>query len=453
MDVNFPDPTDWLSTSVPGIQALETALSCQVCKEFFTAPVATSCGHTFCSLCIRRCLSATQKCPTCMTTDDESRLRKNTLVQDILSSFTAIRKQMLDGLVIKEEPEPPITKEPEAEKKRVEKRSSYDFDEEIEEEETTNNKRRGKRRKQEEAPVSSGGSSDRPRRSTRTSSQRTNSKISSQTAIVIDDSDEDFNPNEINSDNEFESGSRPKRGRPSRVPETPPTTNLVPCPICGRLKEPEQIQSHANRCIEGKRSPSPSQNAANAASSSLSPLKRPPISFSNIPKPAATQFRAPYTEEEKQKLKLAKGNFTLTKEADIRKRLRENGIRVDVKGKESKNAIWARLQEWTNLWNANLDSEMPKTKQALVKELETSERHQQSQKPSVVQDKEFAREEWGKDHRTEYENMIADAKMRVLKKKNEAESATNGDKTDTASEPPRMTAEVNGIGSPEIIET
>ncbi len=33
---------------------LELALECQLCKEGFKAPVMLPCGHSFCSLCIRR---------------------------------------------------------------------------------------------------------------------------------------------------------------------------------------------------------------------------------------------------------------------------------------------------------------------------------------------------------------------------------------------------------------
>lgn len=34
--------------------ALELALECQLCKEVMKAPMMLPCGHSFCSLCIRR---------------------------------------------------------------------------------------------------------------------------------------------------------------------------------------------------------------------------------------------------------------------------------------------------------------------------------------------------------------------------------------------------------------
>src|SRR5215469_15342374 len=54
-DASLPDPTDWLNTSLPSFATLESALRCQVCKDFYDTPMITSCSHTFCSLCIRRC--------------------------------------------------------------------------------------------------------------------------------------------------------------------------------------------------------------------------------------------------------------------------------------------------------------------------------------------------------------------------------------------------------------
>ncbi|KAF3926260.1 hypothetical protein ABW20_dc0105183 [Dactylellina cionopaga] len=447
---DIADPTDWLKTSVSGIQALETGLRCQVCKEFYNAPMVTSCGHTFCSLCIRKCLSSSQKCPTCMTTDEESRLRKNTAVQELISSFLAVRLQMLDMLAIREveeeEEDRQIVDEggQDGGSRRVEKRSSNGIDEEMEDVEISD-RRRGKRRKQGDGLAPNGKETGGPRRSTR-SSQSTSSKPLRQTPIVIDDSDSDFNPIEEHSDDNLRSSTRSKR-KSTKVSDSPPEGYLK-CPFCERIKEAHLLNTHANRCIEGKRSPSPSPVTANGTWSS-SPLKRQPVSVENIVKP---QLRLPYTEEEKQTLRMAKGNFSLAKEADVRKKLRDYGIRYDVKGKESKKVLWGRLQEWINLWNANLDSETPKTKQALIKELETSERHQVTQRPSIVQDKDFERETWGKNHKNDFDALVANARKNVTKKK-ENDLSTTGESSKVPQGLPMVTTQVNGIDSPEIAET
>ncbi|KAK6499744.1 E3 ubiquitin-protein ligase rad18 [Arthrobotrys musiformis] len=462
MEEDFPDPTDWIQTPVPGLQALETSLRCQVCKELFTAPKVTSCGHTFCSLCIRRCLSTTSKCPICMKTDEEPRLRDNIVVSELVNSFNVIRKSLLETLVSKkEEEEARKQAEEEAQqgaksRPKAEKRGSYDLDDdEIMEDAEPVHRPRGKRRRQDTTTSRLVREAEPPRRSTRTSSQRTNSKIESSQSIVIPDSDDDdeFQPIEEFSEDDFQSGSRAKRKTASRAPETPTKgSSLIDCPICFQPKDRSKIEAHVNRCIEKKGSPPPTPVRANGASSSTgTPLKRQSVSFANVSK---SQHRPPYTAEEREKLRLPKGNSSLAKEADIRKKLRDIGIRCDLKGKDSKQVLWNRLQEWTNFWNANLDSDNPKTKIALIKDLETYEKNQLAQKPSVVQDKGFEREAWSNTHNTNFEHLTANARKTVSQKKE------NGVETE-ATKPPLGSVEgrqagaeteLSGIGSPETVE-
>jgi E3 ubiquitin-protein ligase RAD18 len=85
------DSTDWLNTPLPALATVESALRCQVCRDFYTTPMITSCSHTFCSLCIRRCLAAEGKCPTCRREDQEIKLRKNWALQELVDAFQAAR--------------------------------------------------------------------------------------------------------------------------------------------------------------------------------------------------------------------------------------------------------------------------------------------------------------------------------------------------------------------------
>lgn len=98
MDQSFdiPDSTDWLDTPLTLVAPLESALRCQVCKDFFDNPVITSCSHTFCSLCIRRCLSTEGKCPACRSSDQELKLRRNWAVQELVDSFKNARPGILE---------------------------------------------------------------------------------------------------------------------------------------------------------------------------------------------------------------------------------------------------------------------------------------------------------------------------------------------------------------------
>lgn len=98
MDHSFdiPDSTDWLDTPLSLVAPLESALRCQVCKDFFDNPVITSCSHTFCSLCIRRCLSSEGRCPVCRSSDQELKLRRNWAVQELVDAFRNARGSVLE---------------------------------------------------------------------------------------------------------------------------------------------------------------------------------------------------------------------------------------------------------------------------------------------------------------------------------------------------------------------
>ena len=89
------DPSDWLNTSLASLGSVETALRCQVCKDFYNTPMITSCSHTFCSLCIRRCLTNDGKCPSCRTPDQELRLRRNWAIEELVDAFQVARPTII----------------------------------------------------------------------------------------------------------------------------------------------------------------------------------------------------------------------------------------------------------------------------------------------------------------------------------------------------------------------
>ena len=90
------DPTDWLETSLTSLAAVDSALRCQVCKDFYTTPMITSCCHTFCSLCIRRSLNNDGKCPACRTQDQELKLRCNWALEEVVEAFKKARSSVLE---------------------------------------------------------------------------------------------------------------------------------------------------------------------------------------------------------------------------------------------------------------------------------------------------------------------------------------------------------------------
>lgn len=94
---SVPDPTDWYDTKFPFLNPLDSALRCDICKDFYSSPVITNCSHTFCSVCIRRALRAGQICPVCRTPEQEYRLRKNQAVQELVDAFLSARTKLLEA--------------------------------------------------------------------------------------------------------------------------------------------------------------------------------------------------------------------------------------------------------------------------------------------------------------------------------------------------------------------
>lgn len=92
------DPRDFLQTSLPQMMDIDTLLRCHICKDFIKIPVLTPCGHTFCSLCIREYLNRELKCPLCLAELRESMLRSEFLVNEIIESYKQARVHLLEAL-------------------------------------------------------------------------------------------------------------------------------------------------------------------------------------------------------------------------------------------------------------------------------------------------------------------------------------------------------------------
>jgi E3 ubiquitin-protein ligase RAD18 len=93
---DISDSTDWLDTPLASLAPIDASLRCQVCKDFYKTPMITSCSHTFCSLCIRRCLANDGKCPACRTTEQENKLRSNWAIEGLVDEFIKARPPLLD---------------------------------------------------------------------------------------------------------------------------------------------------------------------------------------------------------------------------------------------------------------------------------------------------------------------------------------------------------------------
>ncbi|KAF2129495.1 DNA repair protein rad18 [Dothidotthia symphoricarpi CBS 119687] len=190
MDATFdlPDSTDWLSTSLPAFESVEAALRCEVCKEFYANPVITSCSHTFCSICIRRCIATDGKCPSCKGACSSDKLSPNIAVREVVGRFQDVRGSALELA-------------------RRDKERAQD----------QANGRKGKKRKLEDTDIEEDemegcGKQTRNRRTRRGNA-----------SLEVPDSEED-------GDEDF-------------VPD-----GMAKCPICSEAMKPEQVYNHLDVC-------------------------------------------------------------------------------------------------------------------------------------------------------------------------------------------------------------
>ncbi|CAI5760651.1 unnamed protein product [Candida verbasci] len=115
------DPSDFKNTKLPILSELDLLKRCYICKEFFKAPVITSCNHTFCSQCIREYLISNNLCPLCKTEVFESSLKRDVLLEEIVLCYKEIRPYLLKLIKNEEQNEANGTHENNGKRKQEEK--------------------------------------------------------------------------------------------------------------------------------------------------------------------------------------------------------------------------------------------------------------------------------------------------------------------------------------------
>ncbi|OJI99341.1 hypothetical protein ASPVEDRAFT_508603 [Aspergillus versicolor CBS 583.65] len=221
---DIPDSTDWLDTPLTLLAPFESSLRCQVCKDFFNNPVITSCSHTFCSLCIRRCLSTEGKCPTCRSSDQELKLRRNWVVQELVEGFKNARPGVL----------------------QLARRAarSNEATENDGEDDSAEQRAPKKRRIEQDADQDGSGSSAGEGIRTRSQSRGITRQAQAVPIETIDDiQDEEYIPDD----------------------------GLVACPICSRRMKDEAVFRHLDTCTGAAPEPKP------AAFGSLLSAPRKPL--------------------------------------------------------------------------------------------------------------------------------------------------------------------------------
>ncbi|KAI8325840.1 hypothetical protein GQ54DRAFT_295193 [Martensiomyces pterosporus] len=369
---DLEDPTDW-PTDFTHLRELDHLLRCPICKEYFdTAMVTAHCGHTFCSLCVRRCLTQETKCPSCRSALTEGELHPNRLIDSLVAAFRNGRKHLLEALTKPAQSTMSGSKEPSAKKPKAEPRKRQRVH--------TRSMTRGLANGVElpASQLSSGRGTQQSSGEISPATFTTDLSASDIECLTTSDVDaaaaasgaEDSSYTEFpgNSsppahqplDNDEDSDFMPKRSvRQDRL-----SPSHVLCPNCNRQVRQSRINWHLDRCLAGLSTterpgglagfmahpptPSPSSHEALMAKGSAASAMglRSVSSKFTLPRPT----------------KLA---YSLISESKLRRTLKELGIPSN----GDKHQMQARHSEWVNMYLANADSESPISHRVLLKRL------------------------------------------------------------------------------------
>lgn len=103
VDSDSSDVYDWPVQSILGkrLAEFEESLLCPICSGFYSNPQLLKCGHTFCSICIRKHFDkainrvSADQCPVCKEKSELFDMKRNIVLCDIVKSFCALRKDLL----------------------------------------------------------------------------------------------------------------------------------------------------------------------------------------------------------------------------------------------------------------------------------------------------------------------------------------------------------------------
>ncbi|RPA82813.1 DNA repair protein rad18 [Ascobolus immersus RN42] len=434
-DFEITESTDWKDTKVPSLEQLDFSLRCQICKEFLTAPLLTSCGHSFCSLCIRRTLLHEKHCPVCRIQQSEGNLRKNPALEDVVQAFVKSRKMIMELATKETEP---------VEQAREEDTNMVD--EEVQTESLS-----GQEYEDVEAP--------RSRKRKRTYTTRSGRATTrAQPVLEVMDSDHDDEDDIFALDSQQAGLNSPREPSPS---PPPPPPGMAQCPVCQKYMKPEEIQgSHIDQCLENIDNPPPSRHHRRQGPP---PPSRPSTEPSTPKKnralgrtaTGATNNAGPnfFTSPSKSRLnfapialgnsasmnappeRLPKLNYHTMKEKDLRKKMQELGLSTE----GSKAVLQQRHAEYVMLVNANLDAKHPRSKRELLMDMRTWETlrldMERNRKPNhnhntTEAEKEREKEQlkvYSKENDEDFKRLIEDAKRRRQVKKAEEEKNTEKD--------------------------
>ncbi|KAI1172677.1 hypothetical protein F4777DRAFT_495842 [Nemania sp. FL0916] len=394
------DATDWLSTPLPGLAAVEAALRCQVCKDFYKTPMLTTCSHTFCSLCIRRALSSDSQCPLCRAEDQEVKLRNNWSMEEAVAAFSQARSAVLE-FARKPSPETVRARSP---KRKADHADAAD-------------------RRDEQLSSSQQRSSKRLRSSARLNKARSTETASQEAYIYVDDAEPEVVPAPM-------PASDPTPEPPAFDIDVERNDGLVACPICWRRMKPLQVDRHIDTSCPGEPQPQPDPKPS-AQSSQRNASKQPQpksISISSAFAPSSKPFLpAQPSKPQPPPKRLPPLNYKMLRDQQMRKEL----VNLGLSTVGNRPMLERRHSEWALIWNANCDSQRPRSRAELLHDLNIWERTSGAHASSTgsrfagnnssgsgsgsgagaqLRDKDFDVTAWSANHDNSYRDLIASAR-------------------------------------------
>lgn len=336
--IEVSDPTDWDSTELPAISSLDSMLRCHICKDYLKAPVLTSCGHMFCSMCIRKALDVNSRCPLCQEEIFEGSLRKVLLLDGIIHWFKKQRSILFDKL-----------KKPE----KVDDSQNDPASDEI-------------------------------------------------IDLTIPDDDDNHIPN--------------RQGHLDVGPSHQDSDKLVECPICFKFMTIDELQTtHLDECLKTK-----SVHSKRKSDSGISVLLSP---HKKKQKVQSFQIRDKKFDNV-QRLPNFDSTMSTTK-------LREKLVSYNLPTGGPRARMEARLREYINIYNSNLDSLYPKDKRILLDQLskweslmdlknkESKPRIEDEKSQVIISKAKKDSKNWRIKYKSQYDTLIKRAKANIETKKKE----------------------------------
>jgi E3 ubiquitin-protein ligase RAD18 len=391
-------PSDFQSTSVPDLTDIDGLVRCQICKDFFETPMITKCSHTFCSLCIRQALSANGKCPTCRRDDQAANLRRNWPIQETVRVWKKLRQELLDTL----------SKKKESEIYQGNKNDRMDASVQTVVSGMEILGTAAKRRIDEVE-----NSMESPRYKTR--SKRTHNGGSSRLSIP---QDEHIAADEVDDERDTDYDDAAVVDITPAQAAQAAKAIMVACPICSEYMLESLVFGHLDHCTGAdgpaqpfasssrlqtisstfRTSPKITQTLQQTRDSPLMPVQRAPAK----PQPQLQETTKPSLE------RLSFLSYDMMKEPALKKKLQQLGILAT----GSKALMKKRHMFWVDLWNANVDSDNPRPRRELIRDLETWEKSLggRSKTSNEVMQKDFDRQGYSARNGDQFKDLVAQAR-------------------------------------------